>query len=97
MSRGVTVRAHPDVVFQKLGDEAVLLNLRTGVYWGLNPTGAKVWDHIVKHGVKRDEVGAVVAALRQEFAGSDAEMGATVQSLLEELSREGLVVLDEGA
>jgi hypothetical protein len=33
------VRASDDVVSQLLGDEMVLLNLKTGVYWGLNRTG----------------------------------------------------------
>lgn len=84
------VRAHPDVVFQKLGDESVLLNLRTGVYWGLNPTGAVVWDEIVRHG----DVTRAVATLQEKFAGNPAEMRATVQDLIRDLSREGLVVED---
>jgi hypothetical protein len=84
------VRAHPDVVFQKLGDESVLLNLRTGVYWGLNPTGAVVWDEIVRHG----DVTRAVTTLLEKFAGNPAEMRSTVQDLIRELSREGLVVED---
>ena len=84
------LRAHPDVVFQKLGDESVLLNLRTGVYWGLNPTGAVIWDEIVRHG----DVTRTVAALQEKFEGNPAEMRATVQSLISDLSREGLVVED---
>jgi hypothetical protein len=83
-------RAHPDVVFQKLGDESVLLNLRTGVYWGLNPTGALIWDEIVRHG----DLARAVATLQENFEGSPAEMRATVQSLIGDLSREGLVVED---
>jgi hypothetical protein len=84
------VRAHPDVVFQKLGDESVLLNLRTGVYWGLNPTGAVVWDEIVRHG----DVTRAVTTLQEKFAGNPAEMRSTVQDLIRDLSREGLVVED---
>jgi hypothetical protein len=84
------VRAHPDVVFQKLGDESVLLNLRTGVYWGLNPTGAVIWDEIVRHG----DVTRAVATLQEKFTGNPAEMRCTVQDLIRDLSREGLVVED---
>lgn len=84
------VRAHPDVVFQKLGDESVLLNLRTGVYWGLNPTGAVIWDEIVRHG----DLARTVATLQEKFEGTPAEMRATVQDLIQDLSREGLVVED---
>jgi hypothetical protein len=84
------VRTHPDVVFQKLGDESVLLNLRTGVYWGLNPTGALIWDEIVRHG----DMTRAAAALQEKFEGNPAEMRSTVQNLIRDLSREGLVVED---
>jgi hypothetical protein len=84
------VRAHPDVVFQKLGNESVLLNLRTGVYWGLNPTAAVVWDEIVRHG----DVTRAVTTVQEKFAGNPAEMRSTVQDLIRDLSREGLVVED---
>lgn len=83
-------RAHPDVVFQKLGDESVLLNLRTGVYWGLNPTGAVIWDELVRHG----DPARAVATLHDNFEGTGAEIRSMVQHLLEELSREGLLVAD---
>jgi hypothetical protein len=36
----------PHVVYQELAGEegAVLLNLDTGVYFGLNPVGARIWE-----------------------------------------------------
>jgi hypothetical protein len=37
-----------DVLFRELDDEAVLLNLKTGVYFGLNPTGLRIWQLIVE-------------------------------------------------
>ena len=38
----------PDgIVFQSLQDELVLLNLHTGVYFGLNPVGARIW-HLIQ-------------------------------------------------
>jgi len=91
MTRRSGVRAQPDVVFQKLGDEAVLLNLRTGVYWSLNHTGARIWDEIT-HTRKVTEI---VAALQREFDGSSAEISATVHGLIQELNQQGLVVVDE--
>jgi len=91
MTRRTAVRAHPDVVFQKLGDEAVLLNLRTGVYWSLNHTGARIWDEIIHSG----KLTEIVAALQREFAGSSAEINATVRDLVRELNQQGLVVVDE--
>ena len=43
---GNTLRIGTDVVFRQLDDEAVLLNLKTGIYFGLNDVGARVWQLI---------------------------------------------------
>ena len=37
------VTSAPDVIFQTVGDEAVLLNLKTSLYLGLNPVGTRMW------------------------------------------------------
>jgi hypothetical protein len=37
-----------DVLFRELDDEAVLLNLKTGIYFGLNPLGTRIWQLIVE-------------------------------------------------
>ena len=42
------VRLGPDVVYRELGGEMVLLNLKTGVYFGLNETGAEMWTLLLK-------------------------------------------------
>jgi hypothetical protein len=39
-----------DVLYRQLGDEAVLLNLKTGMYFGLDPVGTRIWQLIVEHG-----------------------------------------------
>ena len=43
------IKAAPDVLFRLVGDEGVLLNLRTQRYLGLNPVGTRVWT-ILEHG-----------------------------------------------
>jgi hypothetical protein len=43
--------AIPDkVVFRELGGEAVLLNLETSTYFGLDPVGTRAWQLLVEHG-----------------------------------------------
>src|ERR1700746_2734056 len=37
----------PDVLFRLVGDEAVLLNLKTELYLGLDPVGTRMW-HVLK-------------------------------------------------
>jgi len=40
----------PDVMFRNLNDEAVLLDLKSGTYFGLNDVGARTWHLILQHG-----------------------------------------------
>lgn len=40
------VVASTDQISSDLGDEVVILNLKSGVYHGLNEVGAKVWSFI---------------------------------------------------
>ncbi len=37
------IRVGGQIVFRELGEELVLLNLQTGVYFGLDPVGTRVW------------------------------------------------------
>jgi hypothetical protein len=85
-----SARAAKNVVSQRVGDEAILLNLKTGVYWGLNASGAAVWQQMQK----TSSVPSIVAALQEEFDASEEELHSAVGELLVELSREGLVVLE---
>ena len=40
------IRVAGEVVATDLGDEAAILNLKDGVYYGLDPVGARVWSLI---------------------------------------------------
>jgi len=40
----------PQVLFRQLDDEAVLLDLKSGTYFGLNDVGARAWHLIVEFG-----------------------------------------------
>ncbi len=53
------------VVFQTLQDELVLLNLHTGVYFGLNAVGARMWQLIQDH--QQAPLNKVLDALVDEY------------------------------
>ena len=38
------VNIAPQVMAQKVGEEAVILDLATGTYFGLDPVGARIWQ-----------------------------------------------------
>jgi hypothetical protein len=43
ISLSASVRIAPDVIYRDLEDEAVLLDLKTGTYFGLDPMGTRMW------------------------------------------------------
>lgn len=48
LSLNSTVSIAKDVVSCDLVDEAAILNMKDGVYYGLNPVGAWIWNLIQK-------------------------------------------------
>ncbi len=82
------VRAHSDVVTQTVGEELVLLNLRTGVYWGLNCTGAFVWAELARHGSPREALGA----MSRRYTAGEPQLAAALEKLLQDLIGAGLLV-----
>lgn len=49
LSLASRTRVPDGIVFQSLQDELVLLNLHTGVYFGLNAVGARIWHLLQAH------------------------------------------------
>ena len=47
---GDSLTVAPDVMFRHLDNEAVLLDLKSGTYFGLNDVGARAWHLIVERG-----------------------------------------------
>lgn len=64
------------VLFRQLDDEAVLLDLKSGTYFGLNDVGARAWQLIIDHGA----LSRVLEVLLQEYA---AEPDVVERDLLE--------------
>jgi len=83
----VALRRHPDVAWQKIGDEAVVMSLAEGRVLGLNPTGALVWSLVEE----RDEDG-LVAAVVERFATEAAAAREDVRAFTALLRERGLVV-----
>lgn len=76
-----------DQVSCELGDETVVLNVKTGIYFGLDAVGTAVWKAIQQPATPAQLVEAVLA----EFDVSRPTCEADVQELLAELRGHGLV------
>ena len=86
MTDTFTVPTH--VRAQQLEDQMVILDLSSGIYFGLNPVGSRIWD-LIKQGISLGDVAAVVAG---EFDVAAAEVEADATELANELLSRKLIV-----
>ncbi len=83
------VTTAPDVLFRTIGDEAVLLNLRTEMYLGLDPVGARMWA--VLHESPSIEAG--YEALKDEYDVSPDVLRQDLEALRAPLLDQSLIEL----
>ena len=81
------VRVAPDVLFRLLSDEAVLVNLNTEVYLGLNAVGARMWSVLTSAG----SVQAAYDALLQEYDVAPAQLRGDLEEFLDQLVAQRLL------
>ena len=87
------VRPSADVIFRELEGEAVLLDLGSGRYFGLNAVGTRVWMLIEA----ASPMEHVIAAIADEFEADREEIARDVRDLVSELTARGLLVGATGA
>jgi hypothetical protein len=83
---GNTLRIAEHIVFRQLDDEAVLLDLKSGTYFGLNPVGTRIWQ-LVADGKTLSTVMDMLAA---EFDVQPDELQRDLLALGEQLCARGL-------
>ena len=80
-----------DVHFQEVGGEAVLLNLESGKYFGLDRIGTRMWQLLTEHG----QVEPVFRVLLQEYDVPEDRLLQDLISLIDKLAAHGLVQVAE--
>lgn len=82
-----------DVVYRALGAEAIVLDLKSGIYFGLNEVGTRIWSLAVDH-----DLGNVCSQLATEFDAAPSAIERDVLELIEQLVAKQLVqVVTPGA
>lgn len=81
-----SVAISEDVVFREIAGEMVLLDLSSGTYFGLNETGARIWNLLQHGGTLRHVFDAGLA--EYEVLPSDFERD--LLALVRELCARGL-------
>ena len=78
---------NPDVVSRRVGDEVVLVHLKTNRIFSLSPTGARFWE-LLSVGQSRTEI---EAALMREYEVTPEAVAMEIDSLVRTLGAERLV------
>jgi hypothetical protein len=87
MTLEAVVQASPDQVSCDLEGEASILNLKTGVHYGLDPVGAAVWKLIEQP----QTVAAIRDAMLERFEVDAERCETDLFALLDKLAAEGLI------
>jgi hypothetical protein len=94
LSSHSTVVATKDQVSCRLGEEAAILALDSGVYYSLNPVGARIWALLQEPVVVR----RIRETLLLEYDVEPDRLDRDLTELLDRLAAEGLIeVLHEPA
>lgn len=85
-----SVKLSDDVLFQELQGDAVLLDLKTGVYFGLDRVGTRMWQLMGQN----PSLAAVVDGICGEFEVEQERCSADLLALVQRLDEQGLLSLD---
>ncbi len=87
---GQRIRLGDDTLWRKLDGEAVILQLGSGNYFGMNEVGAEALS-IIREGVT---LGALRAQLLERFEVDEATLHADLNELLADMSKRGLIIVE---
>ena len=85
------MKAVSDQVSCDLAGEAAILNLKNGVYYGLDPVGARVWSLIQQPRTFAE----LRKALFEDYEVGENEIDSDLRELLGSLSEHGLIEVSQ--
>lgn len=80
----------PEVLFRELEGEAVMLDLGSERYYGLDEVGARIWQLLDEH----HDVETVVAQVLSEYEVEEEQLRSDLADLIENLVDAGLVTIE---
>jgi hypothetical protein len=87
MSLDTPLLVPEDVIFRELDGEAIILNLATGIYFGLDEIGTRLWTLVTESGTLRHAVDVMVG----EYEVDRSALEGDVLELARQLVDKGLV------
>lgn len=86
-----TLVAAPDQVSCDIGNQMAILNLKSGVYYGLDSVGSRVWELVQNPTPLAD----VERTLLAEYDVESARLAPELRGLCETLAEAGLIEIHE--
>jgi Coenzyme PQQ synthesis protein D (PqqD) len=83
------VQINEQVLFQELEGEAVLLNLKTGIYYGLDVVGTRIWELLKQ----QRQIPSVIESVVDEFEVIEKRCAEDLFRFLAELEKNGLITI----
>jgi hypothetical protein len=81
------VRVPERVAFRRVEKEMALIDVDTGIYFGLDETGARIWELLAENGSLR----VVLERMAEEYDATPSRLEVDLLRLIEELATEGLI------
>lgn len=85
------IRVPEGILFQDLDGEAVLLNPKSGKYFGLDETGTRMWEFLAEHG----QVEAALRALLEVYDVSEERLQDDLRRFVDSLVAQGLLEIED--
>ena len=93
ISKSSVIVASQDRLSSDMGNETILLDIKSGIYYGLNSVGARIWNFIQEPKKVVEIRDAIVAKYQIESNRCESD----ILTLLEELAAEGLIEVQDEA
>lgn len=91
LSGSTVITVNKDYVYCNVEDEMVLLGMEDGIYYGLNPVGAFIWEQIIEP----KTIDQVRNAILDEYEVEKGECERDLIDLLNELAEKGMIHIKE--
>ncbi len=79
-----------DILSKTVNDEEVIVNLNNGTYFGLNPTGTVIWNHL-KKGSQRAEI---LEDLKRQFKINPEQLDADIDEFVTDLKTRKMLIAE---
>lgn len=89
MTDNARLRASEDVIAREVGGEMVLLDLVSGVYFGLDPVGSRVWTRLTEDAANLVELADLIEA---EFDAPRERIEDDLKVLLDQFAEKNLTI-----